>query len=407
MGRKSRNRQRDESRQPARKRFARLVLPAFCIVAGGILVAIAINNQWDAQTSQPSLPHYMQKAESLDELLKMSPEQLAAVDIAELNLHCAEGLPGAERLDIAKCLARLDEWAARVRGETERHLYRAHDPRWSEHFKHSENWLRCEFLAQVLQQDCGVHYNMKRIRDMDFRNSKDLLIHGMIYDPNGGTCVSMPVMHVAVGRRLGYPLRLVLTKGHVFCRWDDGKERFNIESTGEGGTDSYPDEHYKSWPMAWTGLEAQANRYLISLSPAEELACFLGSRGHCFLQNGRITQARDTFAIAGRLAPLDPAYPSWIRMAEDRFLGSTLSRIEDDDTPDPQMAYRRDRHEAERRRLEAVNAYNRRLREEQMRFQMVPLPYSPRARTPYGPEPASPSGLRRAGPYEPTPREYP
>jgi len=257
MGRKSRNRQREVSPRPARKRFVRFVLPAFCIVASGFLVAIAINNQRDARTGQPYIPHYTQKARSLDELLKMSPEQLAAVDIAEMNLHCAEGLPGAERLDIAKYLARLDEWAERVRDVTGRHLYRAHDPRWAEHYKHSENWLRVEFLAQVLQEDCGVHYNMQRIRDIDFGNSKDLFIHGMIDDPNGGTCTSMPVMHVAVGRRLGYPLRLVLTRAHIFVRWDDGQERFNVESTGEGGTDSYPDEHYKTWPEKWNAVETR------------------------------------------------------------------------------------------------------------------------------------------------------
>ena len=29
-----------------------------------------------------------------------------------------------------------------------------------------------------------------------------------------GTCSSLPVLQVAVGRRLGYPLKLVTTKGH-------------------------------------------------------------------------------------------------------------------------------------------------------------------------------------------------
>ena len=264
---------------------------------------------------------YAQKVKSLDDLLKMPAESLAYVDIAETNLLCAEGLPGAERLDIAKCLARLDEWAERVRDVTGRHLYRAHDPRWAEHYKHSENWLRVEFLAQVLQEDCGVHYNMQRIRDIDFGNSKDLFIHGMIDDPNGGTCVSMPVMHVAVGRRLGYPLRLVLTKGHVFTRWDDGKERFNIESTGEGGTDSYPDEYYKTWPGKWNAVETRANRYLISLTPAEELACFLGSRVHCLLDNGHAKEALAAYSAARRLAPLDPCYPSWMQMAQSRLAG--------------------------------------------------------------------------------------
>jgi hypothetical protein len=34
---------------------------------------------------------------SLDGLLAMSPSQLCHIDIAEMNLLCATGLPGAER----------------------------------------------------------------------------------------------------------------------------------------------------------------------------------------------------------------------------------------------------------------------------------------------------------------------
>jgi hypothetical protein len=42
------------------------------------------------------------------------------------------------------------------------------------------------------------------------------------------------VLYVAIGRRLGYPLKLVECKGHLFVRWEDAKERFNIEGTSRG-----------------------------------------------------------------------------------------------------------------------------------------------------------------------------
>ncbi len=282
-----------------------------------------ISNQRSSTAAVPGTPKpiaaTVQKTFTLDHLLTMVPDQLAEVDIAEMNLLCATGLPGAENLDIAECMARLDQWAVKVRYETERHLYRAHDPKWADHYKHSENWLRAEFLAQVLQEDCGVHYNMDLVRDIDFTKSKDLFIHGMIDDGNGGTCSSMPVLYVAVGRRLGYPLKLVTTKAHIFVRWDDGKESFNIETTSNGGTSSYSDDYYRSWPETWTDAEAKANRYLVSLTPPEELAQFLGNRGHCLLDNGRAKEAFDTYAAARKLAPRDPAYSSWVRQAEARL----------------------------------------------------------------------------------------
>ncbi|NIA16256.1 MAG: hypothetical protein GWP08_19510 [Nitrospiraceae bacterium] len=325
-------------------------------------------------------PKVARKAKTLDALIAMPPEQLADVDIAEMNLLCAAGLPGAENLGIDKCLATLDQWAARVKFETERHLYRAHDPQWADHYKHSENWLRAEMLAQVLNQDCGVHYNMERIRDIDFRNSKDLLIHGMIDDPNGGTCASMPALYMAVGRRLGYPLKMVLARGHIFVRWDDGHERFNIETTGNGGTDSYPDEHYKQWPEKITDAEVKKGRYLISLSPAEELATFLANRGHCLLDNGHPKEAFDAYAAAHRLAPLDPAYSGWMRQAEVRFRPQGRMAI------DPR-GFRQPRPGNRGRPMmdvRAINAHNRRLMEQRMR------PSRPNGQQPGAPQPYQP-----------------
>jgi Transglutaminase-like superfamily len=165
---------------------------------------------------------------TLGELAGMSDDELRRQDLALVNLRCAEGLPGSEKLDIQKCLATLNQWTQRVRAETERHLYRAHDPRYAKHYRNSEAYLRASMMIQVLQQDCGIHYNKERIRDIDFTKSQDLFINGMVGTDNGGTCVSMPVLYTVVARRLGYPVFLVTAKAHVFCRWDDGKERFNI-----------------------------------------------------------------------------------------------------------------------------------------------------------------------------------
>ncbi len=61
---------------------------------------------------------------ALSHLLAMAPQQLERVDIGTMNLLCAEGLPGAENLVIPNALTTLDQWAARVKQETDRQLYR-------------------------------------------------------------------------------------------------------------------------------------------------------------------------------------------------------------------------------------------------------------------------------------------
>ncbi len=53
--------------------------------------------------------------DSFNELMASTPKQIEARDIAELNLLCAINLPGAEKLDILKCLATLDQWTELVR----------------------------------------------------------------------------------------------------------------------------------------------------------------------------------------------------------------------------------------------------------------------------------------------------
>lgn len=237
------------------------------------------------------------------DLLKMSPAELADVDFALMNLLCAKGLPGAESMDIPAILKKLDEWAAKVAFETERHLYRVTDPQYADHYQHSEARLRAEFIVQVLQEDCSVHYNLERVQDPDYRNSQDIFLHGMVNSDNGGTCASMPVMYAAIARRLGYPIKLALAREHVFMRWDDGKERFNIDGAGNGGVDYPTDDFYRTWPHPLTEKMLASGEFLNSLTPEEELSMFLELRGICLQEHGRFPEAVETYAAAHRLKP--------------------------------------------------------------------------------------------------------
>jgi len=239
------------------------------------------------------------------ELLAMPPAELNKIDIAIMNLVCAKGLPGAENLDIPLLLAKLDEWAKKVRYETERLLYRVNDPRYAEHYKHSEARLRAEFIVQCLQEDCGVRYNPDRIYSPDIRDSRDLFIHGLLPGANGGTCASMPVIYVAIGRRLGYPLKLVSAKAHLFCRWDDGKDKLNIDGAVNGGVNFDPDEYYQMWPKPINDIEMASGVFLTSMTPEQELSVFLELRAACCRDNRRLPEARAAFAEAHRLKPQD------------------------------------------------------------------------------------------------------
>ncbi|MGH7136508.1 MAG: hypothetical protein ACREHD_12265 [Pirellulales bacterium] len=254
-------------------------------------------------------------------LKQMGDEELAKLDIAALNLMCAGGLPGAEGLDFGRYFDWLDDAAREADLTSRRHWYRFNAS--PQTYNQSPGYFCCYFLLQVLQEMFGVRYNPARVRDgrfhepnrcdPDFGDSRDLFIHGIIDGP-GGTCASMPVVYVAVGRRLGYPLKLVESRGHLFVRWEDplGRcfhlpERFNVEGAGEGIA-SYPDDFYRTWPEPWTDADVAGGWYLKSLTPKEELAAFLVTRACCLEDNGRLAEAVQAYCWARDLAPHDGRY---------------------------------------------------------------------------------------------------
>jgi len=247
---------------------------------------------------------------TLEELLTLTPAELSSVDIARMNLVCAFGLRGSEKLDVNASLRQLDAWASQVAAETERYFYQfAEKP---EDFNHSEGYFRILMMITVLQQDLGVQYNMARVSNPDFSNAQDVFISGMIGSDNGGTCSSMPMLYTAIARRLGYPVFIVKAKEHLFCRWDGawrGKpDRFNIEGAGRG-MNAYPDDYYRTWPHPILQTEVDRGEYLRSLNPAETFAMCLAARAYVLEDNGDIPGASAMYAEAAKNDPRDAMYP--------------------------------------------------------------------------------------------------
>ena len=250
---------------------------------------------------------------TLKELLALPQADLLKSEIATMNLLCAQGLPGAENIDAKDCLTKLDDLATRVRSETERNFHRyAENPA---QFQYSTNYFRMVLMAVVLTEDFHVHYakdkigpsTAARMGDGFFADAHDVFLHGLTGSNHAGTCSSLPVLQVAVGRRLGYPLKLVTTRGHLFVRWEDASERFNVEAAGIG-VNRFSDDYYRHWPYETSEAEEHAEGYLKSLTPAQELAVFMSIRGMCWQEAGNFAEAADAFEVASRLAPGVRAY---------------------------------------------------------------------------------------------------
>jgi hypothetical protein len=239
-----------------------------------------------------------------NKLVWYSEEELNGLDIAVVNLACAAGLPSSEGINHDLCLSKLDYWAMVVRQYTERLLPQFHRKQCD--YQNSEAYFRSLCLVTVLQRDMGVGYNpLKTAEDAPF-DTEDSFIHGILQGA-GGTCATLPVVYVAVGRRLGYPLRLAAAlgrkSGHLFARWDDPQgERINIEAAGRGMA-SPPDEYYRTGRYAVTAEVERKACLLQSMTPRQELSTFLSERGYCWLGLGNHRRAVESFAWASALEP--------------------------------------------------------------------------------------------------------
>ena len=241
-------------------------------------------------------------------LCHLSPAELNRTDIGFANITCALGLPGAESLDVPRQVEILNEIAALVRQETDKLIYLFHRQPGS--YQNSEAYFRMMVLLTVLQRNLGVHCDpqFNQLSDYQFFSRPEMLfVHGVL-QTRAGTCSSLPPMFAAVGRRLGYPLKLVTACQHVFLRWDSPTgEKFNIECTSSGLV-CHPDVYYQHWPRRLSDEQVRRYGALQSLSPRKELAVFVGNRGHVWREHYQLWPAVQAYAQASEL---DPENWSW------------------------------------------------------------------------------------------------
>jgi hypothetical protein len=260
------------------------------------------------------------------QLAQISDVELARYDVAEVNLACAAGLTGSERINVEHCLRKLDHWAEWVSQYTDRMSHRFHNRPAA----YGNSWAYFRTLAMItaLQRDLGVRYNPAKIPAEVPLDTEDTFIHGVIQG-NGGTCASLPVVYIAVGRRLGYPLKLVQAMvkqfGHLFARWEEPFERFNVEGTNQG-LGCHPDEYYRTDIYQITPEQEQKGSLLRSLSPKQELAVFLMQAAR-WLDVGRRRLAVHAIGWACALHPENWIYQNTLKMRMNEW-GKELEGLE-------------------------------------------------------------------------------
>lgn len=252
------------------------------------------------------------KPTDLDELLQMGPDELERVDIARMNLICANAFRNGGSAFLDSQLQKLDEWTAKVKAAERKYVpgYRRNPSRYD----NSPAKFRMVNLVLTLKEDLGCRYKRSLVDsgEMDninspafFRNPDDVFITGLL-GKRRGTCSSYAPLIAAIARRMGYPVHLKATRGHLFCCWTGNGESFNIDTNGDGA-DTPSDRQYLSDPrhgvsgMPESMLESE--RLMRPLNAADTLSFFLEIAGFCHEANGRMSEALRFYKSALRLRP--------------------------------------------------------------------------------------------------------
>ncbi len=267
----------------------------------------------DKQVVKPAQEPFTQPR-TLAELLALNTHQLEQVDIARMNLLCAEGLRGSENLDLQQCLDRLEAWTIHVERETKRNFH--HYLERPKEFNNSIPYYQMGMLGTVLAEDLRIQYNPDHERrllaggtesrsveqwNVFFSSSTDVFIHGLLTGKHYGTCASMPFLYVAIGRRLGYPVTIAARKHHLYLRYEAGKgEHLNMEATENLGFSTPTDEEYRNGPFPMTQEEIDGCGWLRPLNNKEILGICLLNRANCQRSMKRYDEEIKTLGQAAR-----------------------------------------------------------------------------------------------------------
>ena len=201
-------------------------------------------------------------ARSIEQVLRLKDDE---VDLGTTALIVSERW--SDVVHGRRYLSRLDDMALEIRERLRRRRLKA-------------NFKAIPVINRYLFDELGF----KSLSEASDPNS--LFLHTVL-DKKRGYCLSLSILYLSLAERLGLPLYGVVVPGHFFVRYDDGRVRFNIETTSKGG--SAPDEHYIKRFKVPQGNNDSI--YMKNLNKIQTLGCFFNNLGNSYDDVGNIKSA--------------------------------------------------------------------------------------------------------------------
>ena len=213
-------------------------------------------------------------ARSLDQVLRLREDE---VDLATAALIVSE--QWSDMVQGRRYLAMLDEMALEI------------------YERLQEKWLRPNYKAIPVINDY-LFKDLKFSSVSEAEDPNDLFLHSVL-DNKRGYCLSLSILYLSLAERLGIPLYGVVVPGHFFVRYDDGRTKWNIETTNRGA--SAVDKHYID---KFKVPQSNANSiYMKNLSKIQALGCLFNNLGNTYCDIGDVDAALATLQIAVEINP--------------------------------------------------------------------------------------------------------
>ncbi len=157
-----------------------------------------------------------------------------------------------------------------------------------------------DYRIRCLNTVLHLHEKFHCMNDV-INREQDYYYLNRFFDTKIGNCYTMPLLYVAIGQRLGWPLYIVHVPDHMFVRYIDPHFPIqNIETTSGGA--HVPDEKYaKDFSVSKTGHKN--GTYLRTSTHRELLGDLVSTNGIRFAQKGQTFKAITYFKVAIKLNP--------------------------------------------------------------------------------------------------------
>ena len=262
-----------------------------------------------APSSQTEFGSLFPSTDAERELNQMLHERDENIDLALANWLIATDIPEFRDLTREAYFTELDAMTERVHQD----MQRMQRVGWHGANPNDPDTRCCRFCSAIIRLRLTYTEEFRQ-EDLTpaqtkalYSDANNIFLAGLLRGRHG-SCVSMPLVYLVIGQRLGLPVHLVTVGKHYFIRWEERGYRMNIEPTITEKIAMTPDDSVYLEIEGMTSSQLTGNQ-MRDLTNREVVGNLLYTRSAYWATKGTeytVRQCAD-LAWARRLAPDDPA----------------------------------------------------------------------------------------------------